>query len=242
MKSKHLNICVFLLSILIFWNCDVVDNNDITGSGNLITLEEDFKDFTIVKTGFAFESVIVRDSEFSIRITIDDNLEEYLNVYKLNNTLYVRMEDNNYQDVELKVEITMPDIEKIDLSGASACTLTGFNLTHDIELLLSGASTLNGNLNTQNINIELSGASNVLLSGNGTNLLVDGSGASVIDLGAFKLSENANVILSGASVSTVNLNGTLTAELSGASVLKYYGEPTLGTITLTGASTIQQIL
>lgn len=236
-----INLFASFVIILMVNNCDVVDGNEITGSGNLVTVEQNFSNFNQIKTGFAFESIITRDSEFSVFVTIDDNLEKYLNVYQLNNILYIQMEDNDYQDAELRVEITMPDIEKLDLSGASASQINGFNLDHDLEIILSGASTLSGNFHLVDLTLRLSGASNVQVQGTGTNLIANASGASVIDLGGFPFAEDADITLSGASVSTLRLLGTLDADLSGASVLNYHGEPTLGVIQLTGASTIQKV-
>jgi hypothetical protein len=51
---------------------------------------------------------------------------------------------------------------------------------------------------------------------------------------------NADVILSGASDATINLAGRLDADLSGASKLEYIGEPTLGVMDATGASTVKR--
>jgi hypothetical protein len=241
MKSLLKQLSVFICFLFFLISCDVTDSDEITGSGDLVTIEENITGFTEVRTGYAFESVITKDSEYGILITVDDNLEKYLKVYKLGSALYIQMEDNNYIDADLKVEIKMPDIEKLDLSGASVGHISGFNLTHDMSIVLSGASNLNGNINTENINVVLSGASNLTLSGNGNNLSLDASGASVIDLGNFNLTDDADILLSGASVSTINLNGNLNADLSGASVLYYYGNPSLGSIALTGGSTVQNL-
>jgi len=49
---------------------------------------------------------------------------------------------------------------------------------------------------------------------------------------------NANIILSGASDGTINLDGRLDADLSGASTLEYIGEPTLGSLDISGASNL----
>ncbi len=65
------------------------------------------------------------------------------------------------------------------------------------------------------------------------------SGASRFNLGGF-IVNNADVTLNGASTGTVNLSGRLDANVSGASRLSYIGEPTMGTINTSGASTISK--
>jgi len=72
-----------------------------------------------------------------------------------------------------------------------------------------------------------------------TTLLANVSGASHFNLDDF-IANNADVNFSGASRGTVNLNGRLDANLSGASRLWYIGEPTMGDINTSGASAISR--
>jgi len=51
---------------------------------------------------------------------------------------------------------------------------------------------------------------------------------------------DADINLSGASGVTVNASGRLDGNLSGASRLNYMGNPTLGSISASGGSTISQ--
>jgi hypothetical protein len=86
----------------------------------------------------------------------------------------------------------------------------------------------------------LSGASRISLEGSGADLDVNASGASVVELGNF-LCNDADIDLSGASRATVNASDTLSVTLSGASTLYYYGTPTLGSLTVSGGSTIHKV-
>ncbi|MBL1214977.1 MAG: hypothetical protein HND52_16570 [Ignavibacteriae bacterium] len=240
MKRNILTATLFLFAALLFISCDTVDNNEtIQGTGNLVTLDQNFSDFTNIQTGFAFESTIRRDTVYKVTVTLDDNIVDHLKISKESSTLKILMDENlDYHDVTLKVDITLPDVQNINLSGASASVISGFSFTHDLKIILSGASAVSGTINTGNLTLELSGASNVSFTGNGTNLFVDGSGASVLSLGNFNLSGDATLVLSGASVSTIRVNGTLNATLSGASVLRYYGDPQIGSINTTGGSVV----
>jgi hypothetical protein len=125
-----------------------------------------------------------------------------------------------------------------DVSGASTVKLGEFS-PGDATFEVSGASTVTGDIEVADMEMEVSGASTVRLEGSADGLTVDGSGASHLELANLEV-ENANVILSGASNATVNLNGRLDAELSGASTLEYIGEPTLGIMDITGASTLEK--
>jgi hypothetical protein len=60
-----------------------------------------------------------------------------------------------------------------------------------------------------------------------------------LDLENFHVND-ANVILSGASHVTINLDGRLDVDASGLSNLEYIGEPTLGTINTSGGSNVNK--
>jgi hypothetical protein len=51
--------------------------------------------------------------------------------------------------------------------------------------------------------------------------------------------DNAFVDLSGASRASLDIEGRLDVDLSGASLLEYKGNPSLGEIDLSGASSIR---
>jgi len=60
---------------------------EVTGSGTLDTQEMDFSDFTRVEVGYAFEVEIVRSDSYTVSITADDILFEYVQVSKEGETL-----------------------------------------------------------------------------------------------------------------------------------------------------------
>ena len=61
----------------------------IIGSGNIITREMDFTDFTKLEIGHVFQAKVTRSDSFFVSITVDDNLLEYVVVRKSGNTLRI---------------------------------------------------------------------------------------------------------------------------------------------------------
>ena len=113
-------------------------------------------------------------------------------------------------------------------------------ITGEIEFLISGASTLTSNVTVDgDVQLIVSGASTVELEGEANDITINASGASNVDLSTFSVN-NADVLLSGASQATINLEGILNANVSGASHLLYIGNPTLGDIETSSGSTIEQ--
>jgi hypothetical protein len=159
----------------------------------------------------------------------------------------------------LKAKVTIPQLRGLEFSGATRGTVSGFNSTENLDIQVSGASSLDlvdisagdvkfevsgaskvtGNIAATDTDFDISGATTVQLEGSAIDIVVDASGASRAKLAAF-LVDNADVTLSGASSCTVNLDGKLDADLSGASELEYIGEPTMGTINTSGGSSLSK--
>ena len=125
----------------------------------------------------------------------------------------------------------------IQVSGASTVNID--SVADDVALEVDGASTVKGSLAGGDVNVDLSGASTVELTGTGGDLRIDASGASHVRLGEFAVN-NADIIFSGASSGAVDCSGTMDIDVSGASRLSYSGEPSLGSIEVSGGSSIDR--
>jgi hypothetical protein len=214
----------------------------VTGSGEIVTLTPDLADFDQVDVGYAFQATIEQGDTYAVTIRIDDNLAQYLDVRVVGRTLVVGLEPSigfNFGAKTLEAEITMPEIVSLDASGASRVSLTGFESEQDLRIDASGASTISGDIAAADVEMRISGASTISLDGSGDRLNLEGSGASTANLRDFAVSD-ARVELSGASRGTVNASGTLDVEASGASHLTYAGNPQLGSVNTSGASSIEQ--
>ncbi len=232
----------------------------VVGSGKLATQEFTFSDFKQVDVGSAFEVEITQADSYRVSITADDNLFEHIRVVKEGGTLKIGLKAiTNLGPVTLKAEVTMPQLQGLEFSGATRGTVSGFSSTEnldvevsgasrvelvemsagDVKFDVSGASKVTGDLIAGNADFDVSGASSVQLEGSASDMVADVGGASRVKLAGFTVN-NADVNLSGASNGTVNLDGRLDAELSGASKLEYMGEPTMGTINTSGASTLSK--
>lgn len=212
----------------------------LVGSGNLETEAYAFTNFTEVEIGSAFEFEIKQSSSYSINITADDNVMEYVRVSQDGQTLKIGLRIVTwFGPVTLRASVTMPQLSDLTVSGASRGTISGFSSTEDLDITVSGASKVTGDITAGNVDFDISGASTIQLEGSANDIDANVSGASRLNLDAFTVN-NADVNFSGASSGTVNLNGRLDANLSGASRLWYIGEPTMGTIDTSGASTVSK--
>jgi hypothetical protein len=242
--KKHWFVAGFALAVLVLMTGCVPfgEMHTIRGSGNLITQDEEITDFDRVDVSHAFEVEIRQGEAFNVVVRIDDNLVEHIRVARVGSTLKVGLRpDRNYniRRATMEAEITMPELVGLECSGASEATIEGFESSEKLIVDASGASEVRGDIEAGRVSIDASGASSVRLSGSGTEVSIDASGASDVDLRDFPVGD-ADVEASGASDVTVNASGTLDADASGASTVYYVGNPTLGRIDTSGASSVKK--
>ena len=212
----------------------------LIGSGNLETEAYAFTNFTEVEISSAFDFEINQSSSYNISVTADDNVMEYVQVSQVGQTLKIGLRTVTwFGPVTLRASVTMPELRGLTVSGASRGDIYDFSSTEDLDITVSGASRVTGDITAGNVEFDISGASTIQLEGSANDMVASVSGASRLNLGGFTVN-NADVGFSGASSGTVNLDGRLDADLSGASRLWYIGEPTMGTINTSGASTISK--
>jgi hypothetical protein len=253
-----LGLILILVSGAILAGCANVEIS--TDNGPTTTRDYDFTDFTGIEIGHAFDLEITRSDTYKVSITAGKNILEHIDVSKSGSTLKIDMDKwlFNWHSTP-KAIITMPDLQGLNLSGASKGNVRGFKSSNNFKLSISGASDLDmdmetgnfkseisgaskltGSLKASNSSIELSGASNIKLKGSGGNIIIDGSGASHFELTDFTVND-ADIELSGASHANMEINGKMDVSLSGASSLRYAGNPTMGRLDITGASDIKQL-
>jgi hypothetical protein len=216
--------------------------------------------FTKIEIGSAFQLEVVPSDNYSVSLYAGKNFLDKLDVRVRDDTLVfsVRGWTFTFNDAPRAV-VTMPELTGLDLSGAVSATARGFTTTRAFEAKLSGASSLQaglvtgpftaelsgasgvtGTLTAASTDIGLSGASSIEVTGSGGNVKLDASGASRAELSAFNVA-NADVDLSGASTAYVAAAGRIDAGLSGASRLSYSGQPTMGSLDISGGSSLRQV-
>lgn len=211
----------------------------LTGSGRLVTRQFELTGFTRVAAGSAFNVTITQGAQFSVVVTVDDNVEDYLDVSKSGDTLRLNLKSlqGGVRNVTLQAQVTMPELRGLHLDGASHTTLAGFSSDKPLEAELSGASRLRGDLKNGDARFGLSGASHVDLQGSAGDLRVSASGASRANFERYA-SKDSVVEVSGASHVTLNPSGKLEGEASGASHVSYLGKPEFVRVHTSGASSV----
>ncbi|MBN1188928.1 MAG: DUF2807 domain-containing protein [Dehalococcoidales bacterium] len=254
METKKMLSLVVIIGLLVIMaaGCSLV------GSGPIVEKKYSFKDFSEIEISHYFEYDITPSNNFSLAVSTHENLIESLDISLSGPILKIGFKPGNIANADAKAVITLPELERLKVSGASKGKAAGFSSEDnfklevsgasqaemeieagDTEIEISGASKVRGTLKADDMLIKVSGASNFRMDGSGGRTRIDASGASSVDIPDLVLGD-VSIKLSGASNAAVNTQGIMDVDLSGASTLDYYGNPRLGKIDISGASNLHQ--
>ena len=206
------------------------------------------KDFTGLDLSGVVEVNLVKSDSYKVEVTLPSVLQEYLLVWVRNGELKIGWNkpipaklQRQLDNWTCKAEIAMPELRKVEMSGATSlrCDDT-FDLGRgELSLDLSGASNIKSlNVNAGKLDAEISGASYCKMYGSYYEVELDLSGASSNNFmikadkleadvsGATKTSLDGDfgkVELDASGACEVNLKGTirnLEVDASGASNVK----------------------
>ena len=213
-RSRHLLLLLvpLLLGGPFATGCSVADviegGSGESGSGSLETETRDVGGFSEIDVGtaIALDIIVNPDADISVVVIFDDNLLDNLITRVSGSKLILELEGsvNMTGSADRRVEVTMPQLESLEASGAANVTVIGWSnqfVSEYIRIEASGASKVDlRDLKVRDLDIDASGSSNLVLivagvvsgsasgasrvtvSGNPTSVLIETIGASSIDL------------------------------------------------------------
>lgn len=211
--------------------------DDLVGSGRMATRATSYTGFANVEARGPLRLELIYGEQHSVKISADDNIVDLIQAEQRGETLVVSLPSGSYRDATPRVQVAMPDLRTLVLSGAAFATISGFPSSQELQISLSGASRVTGRLKSSSLTLALAEASVAELGGSGGSLHLEASGASQARLGDLPLDE-VNATLKSVSSAIVNVKGTMNLELNGSSSLYYVGTPNLGQVNISGGANL----
>ncbi len=190
-------------------------------------------DFDELEIHGLFDVRITQGFEYSVDLIGSEKEKQKYKISQHGQTLTIEYDNDNKKFDwnsnplnldKIKINITMPELENLELKGAGDVIFTGFTVDNlDIEAL--GAVEIEGQVNARDVTINLGGASKLELRGEGNTMEATVQGASQLKAYGFT-TENASVEANGASSAKVFVTGKLEIKEGIASKVSYRGDPT----------------
>jgi hypothetical protein len=216
---------------------NVSSGPQLKGSGVSKTEERAVGGFTQIEVAGAIQLEVTVGPATSVVVTTDDNILPHVVTQSSGDRLRIAIDASYSTSLGVKVKATTPNLAMLRVSGASTCTLNDV-AAEQFELELSGASAcqLDGDVDT--LDVTVSGASRATLVGTADELTIDCSGASRVEATDMP-ADRVTATVAGASTALVTAAEELIATASGASTVRYRGEPAKVRDDISGASTIK---
>src|SRR5580693_6057205 len=126
MTRINLKASLLLLTFLpLLFSCQHFFGKRVHGNGNVTTQDRPVNDFKDVEVGGAAKVFVSQGDQHSVKVEVDDNLQQFVEVYQEGNKVIVREKNGFNLDPtgDLKIYVTSPVYNNIDVSGA--CVIIG---------------------------------------------------------------------------------------------------------------------
>lgn len=235
-------LALFSLVIFVFASgCREIAGRRVRGSGHIITENRNETGFNNIDVSGAIDVYIRQDSTTSVKVEADDNILEYVEVNTDGSTLEIYTEGaiRLRPSHKIKVYVSNPEYKDLRVSGASSIHSENEITSPDaFHVDISGASEGTLQVNAPKVSVDLTGASNAIIKGKTKDFEGGASGASEIR-GFDLLTENADVVASGASSIEIYASVKIAGHASGASSVNYKGNAQT-TVEKSGASSVNK--
>lgn len=204
----------------------------------IATREFNLSNFDQLVMGNAFSIHVIRGTNFSIKATGElndlDDLDARVTSSGVLEIKYRNTWRKNRDRMDL--DLVLPSLRGVDFSGAAVASIEGFENERTLDYRLSGAAKSTFVGSADRLSVNLSGSSELTLNGHGGLTLGEISGASQLSAFDFPVDE-VDFNLTGASRARVRVAKFLKVDASGASNVRYLGNPTIEQ-RLSGSSTV----
>lgn len=204
--------------LVLLAGCNFVGSG-VPGSGTPKTETRPASGFTSVAVSGALSVEVGTAGAAGVELSGDDNVLPLIRTEVEGDRLTVASRGSFRPKVPLVIRVTAPQLAELAVSGASKAVLHGVH-GDSLKIDLGGASKLRADGAVGRLTVEVSGASNAELD----------------DLAA----ERVTATVEGASDADIAVSKALDAHVSGASRLRYRGDPAELEQDVTGASNLEK--
>lgn len=195
--------------------------------------------FNKVEVGGSFDVFITRGNRDEVRLESGSfDLSKVITELD-GRTLEIKLEKGNYRNVDVKVYVTIRDLEAVGASGSGNVLLASDFGAAEFSIGLSGSGNIKAkNINAEKLNVGMSGSGEVEIEGGEVeyaNIGQSGSGKfDAINLNA----ERVKIGKSGSGDTYIGASQSLTVGSSGSGNVYYRGNPENKSIASSGSSRV----
>lgn len=217
--------CLILVGLITF-QCDDDVLNCIEGSGHVVSEDRALSEFKRIVVNTSPDVFLTQGFIQEVRVEAEDNLQPRIITRVSGGALIIEAKDCIRHSQPVKVYVTIPVIEGIEITGSGSVEGTNPMVGTALDIRMIGSGSLNMSLTYDKINVNNTGSGNINFSGAATeqSVRLTGSGNyNAIDL----LSNICEATLTGSGSAQVHVIDQLTATITGSGNVVYEGDATV---------------
>jgi len=215
----------------------------IKGNGEIISKEISINDYSKFSVAGSADVVYEAkpDARPYLRIEIDSNLMEYLEIKNSGNSLDIGLKPSkNINPTEYKIYTNSSSLKKIDKAGSGSVTLKNEIATDDLSISQAGSGdVIAEHLNCGKINVSSAGSGKMTLAGKADSADLELAGSGKIE--AYSLDvRTASCDIAGSGKVNINALEKLEVSIAGSGSVKYKGSPEIDK-SITGSGKVTRV-
>lgn len=187
---------------------------------------DDFSELTFGTSGVLY---LTQGSETKVVVDADEDVLEKIDFDQRGDRLVIRNRNDRgwnrgWGKYELKIYVTMRDIEAITLSGSGPIYGESLLKTDDLEVKLSGSGSMELEVDSKDLEIGISGSGSIRMEGSGEEVYARISGSGKIKADDLEV-KSLDARISGSGSIYMSVEDEIEASISGSGNVYYRGDP-----------------
>jgi hypothetical protein len=237
---KNLNIAVGMFIIGIAFACVSCAQFPIKGNGNLKTSERVVSSFEKISVGGSPKVRFYLSDEYRVVVTVDSNLDEYVEVYTRGDVLKIGTKSGNYLFTKYLVDVYCPILTGVSMTGSGQFSSNDTITTLTFDTKITGSGKIIGTISCNNYSAQISGSGNITITGNSKDTDINITGSGKFEGNGFN-ANNATIRITGAGKVSTCVTDNLDAEITGSGKINYQGDPKINNLKVTGSGRINRL-
>ena len=220
---------IVLVQLFLIIGTNYVFSNGVPeiGNGNIISIDRPVSStFTTIILGTNGLLNIYQSEKERISITIDSNLEYYIETEIIDGVLEIKTrKSNGIRPTVNTINVYTPNIEQLSILGTGNIMIIDMIVSESLLLNISGVGKITGKVEcTNDLKLSISGNGNMRIAGKSTFLKIETSGSADIDCSELEVYEAA-VRINGSGNVQLNVIDFLEGRIYGSGNILYHGKP-----------------
>ena len=225
MKSLNLVIVAVVIGIAAVCSSCIIAITPIMGNGRVVTSSRTVSSFDKIHISGEANVRFHESQEYRASVTVDSNLDEYVEVYVSGNVLNIKTRNGyTYSFTKLLVDVYCPGLTGVSVSGSGDFEGTDTIIAPVFTSNISGSGRISGRIECDSFSAKIAGSGKITVTGYSENSNVSISGSGTFYGNTFCVN-TAVVNISGSGNTYVYATNSLQADISGSGVVYYQGNP-----------------